>query len=220
MWQALQEELADTNFQVVSVAFDSRGVAAAGPYIEAAKPSYPALIDREHVVARLYGMVNVPIAVWIDEAGTIVRPPEPAGTNDAFRTMDRTTGRIPREELESLRAIRRAYLDGLRDWARRGPESPWALPASEVRRRLVPTPPEHARARAHFALGEYLWEQGHAAAARAQFDEALRLHPENWEYRRQALDLEEQGKAGGPEYWAAVDALGAKHYYPALELPE
>lgn len=62
MWQALQSELADTNFQVISVAFESRGVAAALPYIEAAKPTYPCLIDREHLVARLYGMLNVPTA--------------------------------------------------------------------------------------------------------------------------------------------------------------
>ena len=45
---------------------------AARPWIEAAAPSYPALIDRNHRVAELYNMVNVPQAVWIDETGTIV----------------------------------------------------------------------------------------------------------------------------------------------------
>src|SRR2546427_117513 len=41
------------------------------PWIDAAKPTYPALIDRDHRLAELYGIVNVPQAVWIDEAGRI-----------------------------------------------------------------------------------------------------------------------------------------------------
>lgn len=219
MWQALQTELADTNLQVVSVALESRGVESALPYIESAKATYPCLIDREHTVARLYGMLNVPIAVWIDEGGHIVRAPEPAGTTDSFRSMDRTTGRMPAGDLAELRDIRGKYLDGLRDWARRGSDSPWSLSAAEVRERMKGPEPEHARARAHFQLGEYLWQQGHAGRARAQFDEALRLHPESWAYRRQAWDLEEKGKAGGPEFWKAVEDLGANRYYPELELP-
>ena len=55
---------------------------AARPWIEAAKPDYPCLIDRDHHVADLYNMVNVPQAVWIDEEGRIVRPPENAGSSD------------------------------------------------------------------------------------------------------------------------------------------
>jgi hypothetical protein len=54
-------------------------------------PTYPCLIDREHVVAELYGIVNVPTAVWIDEAGRMVRPPEPAGMSDGFRAMNTAT---------------------------------------------------------------------------------------------------------------------------------
>lgn len=186
MWQALQSELADTNFQVISVAFESRGVAAALPYIEAAKPTYPCLIDREHLVARLYGMLNVPTAAWIDEDGRIVRPPEPSGATDAFRKMDPATGKMAPEDVAETRGARARYLDGLRDWARNGERSPWVLDEAEVRRRLSGPTPEHALARAHFRLGEHLWEHGSPARARAQFDEAIRLHPENWAYRRQA----------------------------------
>lgn len=219
MWQALQSELADTNFQVISVAFESRGVAAALPYIEAAKPTYPCLIDREHLVARLYGMLNVPTAAWIDEDGRIVRPPEPSGATDAFRKMDPATGKMAPEDVAETRGARARYLDGLRDWARNGERSPWVLDEAEVRRRLSGPTPEHALARAHFRLGEHLWEHGSPARARAQFDEAIRLHPENWAYRRQAWDLEEQGKSMGPEFWKAVQALGAKRYYPEIQEP-
>ena len=76
---------------VVAVAEESRGAEHARPWIEQAKPKYWCLIDDDHRVADLYGMVNVPQAVWIDEAGRIVRPPETAGSTDHFRLMDRTT---------------------------------------------------------------------------------------------------------------------------------
>src|SRR5690349_12783388 len=88
------EDLKDAPFAVVAVAMDSRPDAAR-PWIEAGKPTYPCLIDREHHVADLYNMVNVPQAVWIDEAGRIVRPPEPAGAFEGFRSRDPVTGMMP-----------------------------------------------------------------------------------------------------------------------------
>lgn len=220
MWQALTEEMADTNLTIMAVALESRGVDAARPYIEAANPTYPCLVDRQHVVAELFGMVNVPTAVWINEAGRIVRPPEPAGANDAFRKMDPATGQLAPEDIQRLRGERQRYLDGIRDWARRGEASPWVLDEAAVRNRLARPSEEHELARAHFRLGEHLWELGHVDRAQAHFAQAVRLHPESWEYRRQALDLEEQGKSMGGEYWQAVTALGDRHYYPPIIAPE
>ena len=60
---------------IVAVAEESRGAEHARQWIEQAKAEYWCLIDAEHHVAELYGMVNVPQAVWIDETGHIVRPP-------------------------------------------------------------------------------------------------------------------------------------------------
>ena len=77
MWQKLYQDLSTKNFAIVAVAFDEPQ--AARPWIEAAQPTYPCLIDRTHHVAELYHMVNVPQATWIDETGRIVRPPENAG---------------------------------------------------------------------------------------------------------------------------------------------
>src|SRR5271168_895746 len=51
----------------IAIAFDSGGNAATEPWIKAANATYPCLIDRRHIVAELYDMVNVPTAVWIDE---------------------------------------------------------------------------------------------------------------------------------------------------------
>jgi hypothetical protein len=54
---------------------DSKGREAGLPYIEAAKPGYPVLLDERHVVAERYGTRNVPAGVWIVEEGRMVRGP-------------------------------------------------------------------------------------------------------------------------------------------------
>ena len=59
MWQALYEELRDREFVVIAVALD-KSVDDARPWIEKASPTYPVLIDTQHVLADLYNIVNVP----------------------------------------------------------------------------------------------------------------------------------------------------------------
>ena len=78
MWQELRTELHPRGLEVVTVALDVGGADAAGTWIDLAKPEHPALIDAEHRLDELLGVVNVPTGVWIDEQGMIVRPPEPA----------------------------------------------------------------------------------------------------------------------------------------------
>jgi hypothetical protein len=215
VWQALDEDVRDTGFVVLAVALDSGGRRTTEPWIRAASPTYPCLIDERHVVAELYGMVNVPNAVWIDEAGQIVRPSETAGSSDVFRTqLDRTTKQMTAEGLAERERSRTAYFEAVRDWARRGTASPFALSADEVRRRLSTPTEAHGLAAANFRLGQYLHAAGHRDAALPYLAEARRLHPESWSYRRQTWELEEPGKAGSPTFWAAVDALGETPYYP------
>lgn len=217
MWQALYTELAPKGFLPIAVAFDSAGNAAAEPWIKAANPTYPCIIDRRHIVAELFDMVNVPNAVWIDENGKIVRPSEPAGSSDAFRKMDHTTFAIPPDALAELQAKRSAYLDAIRDWVDKGAASKFALSEEEAVRRMHTPSDDHVRAAANFRLGEYLAEIGHPQDAQKYFAEAKRLRPESWNYKRQAWALEDPMKAGGPEFWAAVDALGEKKYYPTSD---
>ena len=54
-----------------------------------AQPEHPSLIDQAHVLDELFGFVNVPNGVWIDEDGMIVRPAEPAhpGREPAHRVV-------------------------------------------------------------------------------------------------------------------------------------
>ena len=220
MWQALYEELKDKNFVVLAIALDSGGARTTEQWIRNAKATYPCLIDERHHVAELYGMVNVPNAVWIDETGRIVRPSENAGSSDSFRSeLDRTTKQMTAAGLAERERTRTRYFDAVRDWVLKGDASAFAPSTSEARRRLPAFTDDHVLAAAHFRLGQYLHAEGHRDAALAHFTEARRLHPDSWSYRRQTWELEEPGKAGSPTFWAAVDALGDRPYYPiALDM--
>src|SRR5258708_39837831 len=77
-WQALRAELHPKGLEVVTVGLDAGGADAVRPWIEGANPEHPSLIDEAHVTDELFGVTNVPNAVWIDENGVIVRPAEPA----------------------------------------------------------------------------------------------------------------------------------------------
>ena len=48
---------------MITVALD-RSADDVRPWIEAASPTHPSLIDDAHVVAELYDIVNVPTAIW------------------------------------------------------------------------------------------------------------------------------------------------------------
>lgn len=216
MWQVLYKDLEQLGFMVVAVAEESRGADSARPWIEQAKPDYWSLIDPDHLVARLYGMTNVPQCVWIDERGRIVRPAETAGSTDHFRRMDLKTRTMAPEDQAARQAARDAYFAAVRDWARTGAH---ALPADTARAKQPKITPAIAQAHAHFRLGTWLRAHGKQAEGDRHLKEASRLHPESWNIWRQAADLDEVGKASGPEFWARVQSLGERPYYPPPDLP-
>jgi hypothetical protein len=216
VWQSLYEELKDLDFMLVAVAQDSRGAQQTRPWIEQAKASYWTLIDVEHRLCDLYGMVNVPQAVWIDEQGRIARPAETAGSTDHFRRMDRKTRQYEPSALAARKAAHNAYMDAVRAWVRTGAN---ALDARAVAHKQPRISPEVAQAQAHFRLGAWLRRSGRVAEADTHLHEASRLHPDSWCLWRQAADLDEIGKAASAEFWARVDALGDRPYYPPPEVP-
>ena len=218
MWQALYEELKDQGFVVITVAEDAAGNDVARPWIEAAKPGHPALVDIQHVVSELYDMVNVPTAVWIDESGKIVRLPEPAGAEDSFRGMDRVTFSLSHDARATLARTQAAYVAAVRDWVANGERSRFLPGDDALRARMGSSDPAAATAAAEFQAGEYLHATGRDDLAEPHFAEAKRLRPDSWNYKRQAWALEDPVKAGGPEFWAAVDALGESRYYAEIEL--
>src|SRR5262245_38282724 len=119
-------------------------------------PAYPCLIDENHKIADLYGVINVPAGVWINEEGWIVRPPDNAGACDAFRTMDRTTFKMPKEAATEARDKRRRYIAALRDWIENGAGSKYVIADEELRLRLPGPDPESQLASARFRLGREL----------------------------------------------------------------
>lgn len=197
--------------------WDAAAWRGAGP------PQYPCLIDERHEVSRLYGMVNVPSAVWIDEEGRIVRPPEPAGVSEAFKAVDLATFSMPPEAVEVGSSVRNRYLAAVRDWVRRGPDSPAALSAEEVRRGMGGSGRDVARAAAHFRVAQALYRRKGFELAQPHFAEAARLRPDSWAYERQARQLADPATVGeldaGPEFWSSLEVRGEGAFYPPIKLP-
>ncbi len=224
MWQALRTELQPLGVEVVTVALDV-DPEAARRFIERAKPEHPSLIDTSHRVDELFGIVNVPNSVWIDEQGVIVRPVEVSNVQESALASGKIDpSSIPptmRKLVTGLTRDHETYLAALRDWAAKGPESTWALEPEEVIARSTPRSPETARAAAHFELGEHLLERGAVEASQRHWRAAHRLAPGNWTYKRQAWQLLDPGTQGPTEVyegsWAEdVAASGPENYYPPL----
>jgi AhpC/TSA family protein len=216
VWQSLHASLQPNTFTVLAVAMDE--AEAARPWIELAKPTFPCLIDRNHHVADLYNMVNVPQATWIDEQGRLVRPPENAGSSDAFRHMDRRTLQMSPQQIAERNRTKQTYLAAVRDWALKGSASEFAYDAAAVRARLRLPDAAIAQAHAHFRLAQGLLKHGRSEEAALNFAEASRLHPESWTIWRQGAQKDATGLAVGPQFWARVDALGERPYHRPVDM--
>ncbi len=186
----------------MTVCLDSMGVEAARPYVERAQPEHPSLIDVAHLVDERFGVVNIPNSVWIDEAGRIVRPAEPAWPDVPEAPVESDDANAPPAEppagrLGEMMAAagqivtdREAYVAALHDWVERGAASEFALSPEDVIARSGRRGVEEATAAAEFELAQHLYRAGDLKSARPHFREAHRLQPDNWTYKRQAWSLE------------------------------
>jgi len=216
VWQKLFQELSAHNFTVIAVALDE--AEAARPWVEAASPAYPCLIDRNHHVAELYHIVNVPQATWIDEAGHIVRPPENAGSSDAFRYMDRATGQMSAEQIDERVHMKSVYVEAIRDWVLKGEDSEYVFDEAAARAHLRLPDAAAARAHVHFRLAQHLKMAGKDDEAVRHFAEANRLHPRSWNIFRQSATKAASGLAAGEDFWTRVDALGKEPYHLPIDM--
>jgi hypothetical protein len=213
VWQALRNELHPKGFELVTVGLDTLGADACRPFIEAAAPEHPALIDAHHRLAELFGVVNIPQSVWIDETGTLVRPaetaPAPPGAPraaaaDAGQVLPRRFQEIMAEAAK-IRQDAEAYHHALRNWVENGADSPFALSPEAVIARSRPRNADVARGHAHFELASELERRGHHDAAVVHFRQAHALVPESWTFRRQAWSLERPVDGPLARYWQGPD---------------
>jgi hypothetical protein len=198
VWQALYQELRDRNFVPIAVALD-QSADDARPWIEKAAPTYPVLIDTEHVLADLYNIVNVPTALWIDERGRIVRPNDVVFGTDTFKHITK---------LESGRP-----LAALRAWVRG--ETAGFTPQETRALQTLPTPTDQ-QARAEFGLAEWLARHGRREAAERHFVRAGELAPHDFTIRRGSMPIRGLDPMGPPfremrDAWAAA---GHAYYLP------
>lgn len=164
-------------------------------WIDAAAPTHPSLIDTSHVTGEAFGFINIPMAVWIDEDGMIVRNAESA----SIERSPLRDAEIPPDTPEPMASLLRevkaipdhseSYRAAIVDWAHTGAASPYALTPDEVIARSQPRSADRARATACFTLGSHLATTGESADAITWWKKAHALDPTNWTYKRQAWTL-------------------------------
>lgn len=219
---------------------DVEGRSGARPDLEqVGEVTHIAVVDQAHVLDELFGIVNVPMGVWIDEALRIVRPAEFAWPGEVEGAG---AAQLPDEIPERMMAMaataakisvdRTFFLDGLRDWAEHGASSSYVLAPDIVTGGSVARTANHSAAAAHFELGQQLHRDGATDAAVEHFRAAHRLDPANWTYKRQAWELASRVEGPLARFWQGpvpgaeddwpydgdwltdVNATGPEHYYP------
>jgi hypothetical protein len=167
----LHAELEPFGLTVITVALDA-DADKVRPWVEAAQPTHPSLIDTTFRLAALYNIENVPTTVWIDESGRIARPNDTAYVTDAFISL---------HHIKSERVIA-----AIRDWVHgRRP----AMTDDEKRRWQRLPDDAHQLARAEFTLAAWLAEHGFTGVAESHFVRAGELAPHDFTIRRGSMPI-------------------------------
>lgn len=190
---------------MITIAADAGGEEAARPFVEAAKQTHPTLVDRELRIAELYDVRNVPAVFWIDEDDRFVRAGDPIYAQQRNRETNEVT-------------VNTAYLEAVKDWVAKGPESQYLMDSARLANRRPELDEDDVQAAAEFQLGRYLATHGHEQEAIAHFKQAHALRPENWTYKRQAWKLGDAERDYGTTVIEAIRDPNAPPFYPPLDL--
>ena len=195
-WQAQYAALRGHGLTIMTISQDARREDAAS-FIEAAQPEHPALLDPDHIVSHRYGFINVPTAVWIDEAGLIARPPRVEHATNTFQFA---------HGLDC-----EPHLAALRRWAETGEGD---FSAAERRSTTLPPTFDEQQARAHHALAWHLYQQGETAEAGEHWQAAIKLSPYDWTIRRGSMWLRGENPFGTEfaEAWMEWESAGRPDY--------
>jgi hypothetical protein len=198
--------LKDQSFEIIAAAQDTGGEAAAGKWYDAAKATYTTLVDAQHTISSVYQFINVPMGVWIDEKGRVVRPAEPAWTVD-------NTLKIGAKSIETEG---KAYIAALRDWVSNGERSSFVLSDDEFAKRVKPRSPAEMEADASFKLAVWFYQNSNPELAAKHFKHAQELNPDDWNYHRQDWSFGKPDEAG--KKWLEKFNKLDQPYYPKLEI--
>lgn len=189
-WKALADELRDEGLDVVTVALDE-DVEAVRPW--SATTDLPTAVDLEHRLSDLFGVVNVPATIWLDEDGQVVKPPTIAPGDDQF--------------VEFTQVVAEQHHEALRRWVRTG-----EVPATPV----VADDEDLRAARAERRLGAWLHRAGEAEAAERHLAAAVALAPLDFSIVRASMPLRGQDPFGTEffELWEQWNAAGRPGYVP------
>ena len=165
-WQSLHSELRAEghDFTVIAVALDD-DPEDVRPWAQGI--DMPVLVDRDHVVAELFAISNVPCATWIDENDRIVRP-----NAWTFSTEISTQFTGVDEDLDPIRA-----------WVRSGT----VPPVNETVDTSLTD--DELEARLHFTLGVHLRDRGRDDAAQRHLSRAVELAPFDFTISRASMPL-------------------------------
>ena len=159
----------------------------------------------QHSISTAYQFINVPMGIWIDERGRVVRPAEPAWTNDQTMKIGE----------KSIVTEGTAYLTALRDWVAKGEKSEFALSDEEFARRVKPRSKNEMEADASFKMAVYFHQSGNKDMAEKYFAKAQQLNPDDWNYHRQDWSFTPQ--EAGKKWLDKFNKLD-QPYYPKLEI--
>ena len=188
-WKQLADELKADGLDIVTVALDEDS-SAVRPWVQEGMPT---AVDPEHRVSDVFGIVNVPATVWLDEQGRVVKPPTIAPGDDQF------------QEFTELKAEQ--HHDALRAWARGG-AAPTVEPAADDE--------DLRTARAERRLAAWLHRNGFAELAEEHFTKAVDLAPLDFSIRRASMPLRGQDPFGTEffELWEQWNDAGRPGYQP------
>ena len=164
----------DSGLQIIAVALDADEKAVV-EWATKETITFPVLIDKFHIVADLYGFVNVPAAIWIDENDKIVRPADGTPGSDLFRSFSHVDSAV--------------HHNLLRSWVRNNVRD---LDDVQVRDFQLPPTQELQDARLHRRIAIALRERGEPGddvGSQMHLALAEKLAPLDWTIRRGNMPL-------------------------------